>query len=100
MMDLSKPFELGIFYDNKMRGHYSLKNLLPVFSDDISYSNLEIQNGMNAVFAYRTYDQATMQQKQFISGEIRRYCAMDTYAEYIVYHGLLKTIKEETCQTL
>lgn len=30
MIDLSKPFECGLFYDNRMRGHYSLKKVLPV----------------------------------------------------------------------
>lgn len=100
MIDLSKPFELGVFYDNRMRGHYSLKNLLPIFTDEVSYKELEIQNGMNAVFAYRTYDHATIKQKEAIRQQISKYCAMDTYSEFIVYHGLLDVIEEEICQTL
>ncbi len=28
MIDLSKPFECGLYYDNRMHGHYSLKNIL------------------------------------------------------------------------
>lgn len=90
MIDLSKPFEHGLFYDSRMRGHYSLKNVLPVFSTEYSYQDLEIQNGMVAVHAYRTYDMVKEEEKEQICENIRTYCAMDTFAEYIVYHGLEK----------
>ena len=95
MIDLSKPFEQGIFYDNRMRGHYSLKNILPVFSDTYSYANLEIRDGMTAVHAYRTYDKVEEEEKLNIRENIRTYCSMDTFAEYVVYHGLLKILREE-----
>lgn len=95
MIDLSKPFEAGLFYDSKMRGHYSLKSILPVFSKDVSYHDLDIQNGMNAVYAYRTYDEKNEQEKKEVKEAISTYCQMDTYAEYIVYHGILKKIEEE-----
>ena len=94
MIDLSKPFETGCFYDNRMRGHYSLKKLLPVFTDDISYTDLSIQNGLNAVWIYRTFEQSNQEDKEKIRNDISTYCALDTYAEYVVYHGLLKKIKE------
>ena len=95
MIDLSKPFEHGIFYDSKMRGHYSLKNVLPVFSDTYSYQDLEIQDGMCAVHAYRTYDMVDAEQREQICENIRTYCAMDTFAEYVVFHGLKKYRKLE-----
>lgn len=95
MVDLSKPFEAGIIYDNKMRGHYSLKSILPVFTDEYSYSDLSISNGLNAVKAYRTFESADEATQQEIRNDIRTYCSMDTFAEYIVYHGLLEMDKEE-----
>lgn len=95
MKDLSKPFETGCFYDNSMRGHYSLKKVMPVFSEDVSYTDLSIQNGLNAVWIYRTFNKASAEQQEKISHDISTYCAMDTYAEYIVYHGLLKLLKED-----
>ncbi len=94
MIDLSKPFEHGLYYNNAMRGHFSLKNVMPVFSSDYSYKDLDIQDGMNAVHAYRHYDQANEEEKQYIQHAIRVYCMMDTYAEYIVLHGLLDYMKE------
>ncbi len=95
MMDLSKPFETGIYYDNRMRGHYSLKNVLPVFTDEVSYKQLAIHDGLNAVHAYRTIEQASVADQKKIREDIRNYCRMDTYAEYVVYHGLINQIKEE-----
>lgn len=88
MIDLSKPFELGLFYDNRMRGHYSLKNVLPVFTNKYSYKQLDIQNGLNAVVAYRQFDKEDAQIQEQIRENIRTYCSMDTFSEYIVYHGL------------
>lgn len=95
MIDLSKPFECGLFYDNRMHGHYSLKNVLPVFTDTYSYKQLSIQNGLNAVFTYRTFDEADESDKETIYQELCKYCSMDTFAEYITFHGLRKQIKEE-----
>ena len=95
MVDLSKPFETGVYYENRMRGHYSLKNILPLFTDEVSYQQLAIHNGINAVMAYRNFDSVDPQEQKKISQDIRNYCRMDTYAEYIVYHGLLKKLKEE-----
>ncbi|MCF0105365.1 MAG: DUF2779 domain-containing protein, partial [Holdemanella sp.] len=94
MVDLSKPFELGLYYDNKMRGHYSLKNVMPAFSDEYSYKELDIQTGLNAVWAYRTFDDCTDNQKKELIEQLRNYCALDTLSEYIVYHGLIDKLKE------
>ena len=95
MIDLSKPFEAGLYYNSKMRGHYSLKSILPVFSKDVSYHDLDIQNGLNAVFAYRTYDEKDEEEKKDVKEAISTYCQMDTYAEYVVYHGLIKEVEKD-----
>lgn len=94
MIDLSKPFECGLYYDNRMHGHYSLKNILPIFTDSVSYNQLSIKDGLNAVYAYRNFEKADEQKRSIIRQNIRTYCQMDTYAEYVVYHGLLKAVKE------
>lgn len=92
MKDLSKPFELGLFYDNRQHGHYSLKNVLPVFTNDCSYADLSIQNGLKVMQAYRKYSQANDNEKEKIKQDIREYCKMDTYAEYLILHGLIKEV--------
>ena len=48
---------------------------------------------MNAVFAYRTYDDKDEEEKKEVKKAISTYCQMDTYAEYIVYHGLIEEVK-------
>lgn len=93
MKDLSKPFENGIYYDSAQRGHYSLKSVLPIFESEHSYSNLQIQNGLSAVKAYRHYDQLNHEEKEAMRKDLKEYCGLDTYAEYIVYHGLKKALK-------
>ncbi len=95
MVDLSKPFEAGVVYDNAMRGHYSLKSVLPVFTDRYSYSHLDINDGLMAVHAYRTIDKVSLEERKEISEQIRTYCGMDTFAEYIVYHGLKEIVEKE-----
>lgn len=54
MVDLSLPFSTGNVYDIRMAGFYSLKRLVPVFSD-YSYQDLEISYGMDAVEKWREY---------------------------------------------
>ncbi|MBQ0065834.1 MAG: DUF2779 domain-containing protein, partial [Firmicutes bacterium] len=95
MVDLSKPFELGIYYHNKMRGHYSLKSVLPVFTSEYSYADLTVKDGLKAVHAYRNFALVSEEEKVSIREDIREYCKMDTFAEYIVYHGLCDLVKEK-----
>lgn len=92
MLDLSKPFEQGLFYHNAQRGHFSLKSLLPVFAHESGYDQLEVKNGLNAIQAYRSLETDPQQAESHIQS-LLEYCAMDTYAEYIVYHGLCDLLK-------
>jgi hypothetical protein len=94
MKDLSKPFEYGLFYDNRQRGHYSLKSMLPIFTNEKSYHELNIQNGLDAVAEYRTYDEKNEQEQEILKQNMSDYCALDTYAEYVLYHGLKEMVKE------
>ncbi len=51
--------------------------------------------GLNAVFAYRTYDEKDEEEKKEVKEAISTYCQMDTYAEYVVYHGLIKEVEKD-----
>ncbi len=87
MVDLSLPFSTGNIYDLRMAGHYSLKTLVPVFSD-YTYSDLDISYGIDAVEKWRAYIEADGEEKQKIYHQLEEYCGMDTFAEYIVFHAL------------
>ena len=42
------------FYDYRLSGSYSIKKTLPVFSD-LSYSNLDVKNGTEALVTYASF---------------------------------------------
>ncbi len=89
MVDLSVLFEKGIYYDIRQRGHYSLKTMMNLFSDQDGYSKLPVKNGLDAIEAYRrlcaSHDEA---ERNSLAKRIDTYCAMDTEAEMIILHGL------------
>lgn len=93
MVDLSLPFSTGNVYDTRMAGYYSLKKLVPIFSD-YHYEDLDISYGMDAVEKWREYCSADGEKKQELYRQLEQYCSMDTYAEYIVYHALEDMIRE------
>ncbi|MBF0579172.1 DUF2779 domain-containing protein [Erysipelotrichaceae bacterium RD49] len=94
MVDLSVPFETGSYYDLRQRGKSSLKTLLPLFSKHDGYKLLDVQNGMDAVFAYRKASSSKdPKEKEQIAQEICDYCSMDTYAERELFLGLKKKLE-------
>ena len=94
MVDLSTPFETGCYYDLRQRGKSSLKTLLPLFSTKDGYKLLEVQNGMDAVFAYRKASHTEDEnEKEEIAQQICDYCSMDTYAERELFLGLKKKLE-------
>lgn len=95
MIDLSIPFNTGNVYDIRMKGLYSLKTLVPIFSN-YSYDDLDVTNGIDAIFKWREYCQAEGEEKQKIYQELSDYCALDTYGEYLVLHALMEeALREE-----
>lgn len=91
MIDLSIPFSTGLIYDKRMAGMYSLKKLVSIFTD-YNYADLDISHGMEAVRSYRLLEENEVSDKKEILRELLEYCAMDTYAEYLIYHWVLNTL--------
>lgn len=89
MIDLSIPFTTGNVYDLRMKGLYSLKTLVPIFSNH-SYQDLDVTNGIDAIFKWREYCKAEKETKEKIYQELSDYCALDTYGEYLVLHALME----------
>lgn len=94
MVDLSLPFATGNIYDNRMAGFYSLKTLVPIFSE-YDYQDLDISYGMDAVEKYRELGQCESERAKEIKDQLDAYCSMDTYAEYIVFHAIDKLAWED-----
>lgn len=87
MVDLAEPFERGLFYDIRQRGKYSLKTLLKLFDSPKSYTDLAVQDGLQAVQAYRQI-QKDPALEQETGHQISEYCSLDTLAEKELLDGL------------
>ena len=90
--DLATPFLEGLIYDTRMRGNYSLKSIVNAISD-YDYKDLEISNGMNAVYSWRDIDKdnENINEGKIIS-ELIEYCSLDAYGLYLVYKWLCEQI--------
>lgn len=79
--DLMEPFQKMYYYTPEMRGSYSIKKVLPAVVPELSYKDLEINNGglaSNAYFKMQTMsdnDELLKTRKNLLD-----YCKMDTYA--------------------
>ena len=91
MEDLQIPFCTGTVYDVRMRGQWSLKVIMSMMND-ASYTDLDINQGMEAVYQWRhlDYDDETpAQEKEKIIEDLKKYCGMDAYAMTVVYRWLV-----------
>ena len=78
MEDLQLPFESGTVYDVHMRGQWSLKMIMSMM-DDPGYHDLDIQQGMDAVFQWRYLDlDGDIENKREIVDKLKAYCGMDS----------------------
>ena len=80
MVDLKIPFSKKWIDIPACEGSASIKKVLPVFIPELSYDDLDIQEGMTASFVYsqlQYQDEATQQtQRQ----QLLEYCKLDTFA--------------------
>ncbi len=77
------------YYHKDLEGSFSIKKVLPIFTN-LSYSDLEIGNGMEAMYTYANEEQLKQKQKQ-----LTKYCQQDTWAMVEILWGLKKEILED-----
>ncbi len=95
MMDLSFPFTMGMVYDVRQRGNYSLKALMR-FMDHSGYESLDIQQGMDAVLQWRAFEnERNPLEKDKIRKQLLAYCEMDTYSMVVIYRWLQEKLENE-----
>ena len=91
--DLQMLFSTGCVYDVKMRGQWSLKSIMAML-DENAYQQLDIHDGMAAVFEWRHLDYLDEDvDKEKIITNLKAYCGMDSYAMLVVYQWLCKLNK-------
>lgn len=85
-VDLAQVFVGGVVYDQRMRGSFSLKNLIHAIDPELSYESLAISHGIQAVLHYRNLSD---EEDDGITREaLLSYCHMDTFAMVKVFEWL------------
>ena len=83
--------KLPNFYDERLSGSYSIKKTLPVFSN-LSYKNLNIKCGNDALASYATYNYLTEDELNKCYDDLKIYCRQDTWAMVVILDELRKLI--------
>ena len=91
--DMAVPFDEGLVYDVRMEGNFSLKKLVDICSD-YSYKNLDIDDGMEAVFNWRDFEKSDTEQGEKIVENLKEYCSLDAYGLFLVYKWLIELALE------
>lgn len=75
------------FYDEALQGSYSIKKVLPIFTN-LSYKDLVVQNGNQAYAMYARFP--NLSKTDFIKGykDLENYCKQDTWAMVEILKGL------------
>lgn len=90
MFDLKEIFSKNLYVDARFKGSASIKNVLPVLVPELSYKNLNIQKGDQALERWeKMIDPTTPQEeKDQIAKDLLEYCKLDTFAMVEIYRFL------------
>ncbi len=80
------------YYNKDLSGSYSIKKTLPVFSD-LSYANLDVKNGMEAILAYSLYPVMSKEEFNLKYDALITYCKQDTWAMVVILSALRELVK-------
>lgn len=90
MFDLQNIFTKQHYVHHGFKGQTSIKKVLPVLVDGLSYNHLDISNGQSA--ALRWYEALTASQsdKEHVFKSLLEYCKLDTLAMVEIYRVLAR----------
>jgi len=92
IVDLMLPFQKGFYLDKGFQGSASIKKVLPVLAPELSYQDMEIQEGGSAqrLWMSSVYEDIYSQQEvDKIMANLLQYCELDTYAMVKIFEVLL-----------
>ena len=78
--DLMIPFRRRDVYRWRMRGSYSIKEVLPAMVPELSYAGLEIADGQAAMQAYHAMSRLEGEELERLRTSLLEYCRLDTWA--------------------
>jgi len=79
------------YYAKELSGSFSIKKTLPVFSD-LSYAELDVKNGMEAIAAYAMYPKMSKEEYNLKYEALITYCKQDTWAMVLILDALRKLV--------
>lgn len=80
------------YYNSLQSGSFSIKKTLPLFTN-LSYKDLEVQNGTEALVQYANYNKMTEEERKRKQAALIEYCKQDTWAMVEILRGLRNIIK-------
>lgn len=84
--------DLFNYYHPNLNGSYSIKKVLPVFSN-LSYKDLEVKNGTEALVTYSMFNKMPKEEYDEKYSALIEYCKQDTWAMVEILNGLRKLVK-------
>lgn len=89
--DLEEIFKEQYYIHPDFNGKTSIKNILPALIPDLSYNELEIQDGGAASENwFNMINQSTAEVgKEKLANNLKQYCQLDAYAMYKIWQHLL-----------
>jgi len=95
VVDLIIPFRKHWYYKPEMQGSASIKKVLPALIPNLSYSDLEIQEGGTASATYLAMCEGTFKgDVQKTRKDLLEYCKLDTWAMVEIYWHLKARLDE------
>jgi hypothetical protein len=87
-------FSLGLYVDYRFHGSASIKKVLPVLCPELSYKELDINEGTKAMLQWHemVYGNLSESEKEKIRFDLLTYCKLDTWAMVEIYRKMRKTI--------
>lgn len=75
------------YYHEDLNGSYSIKKVLPVFSD-LSYDNMNVANGTEALVTYAKFPEMNEEEHKKAYNDLLEYCKQDTWAMVLILNKL------------
>jgi hypothetical protein len=88
IVDLIEPFKKGMVKIPATRGSNSIKDVLPALVPELSYENLNIQEGGTASFKYTQLSSMSPIDQHFTRLDLLAYCERDTFAMVKIWEWL------------
>ena len=88
--DLMEIFSKGLYVDYRFHGSASIKKVLPILCPELSYKELDINEGTKAMLQWRemVYGNLSEPEKEKIKFDLLTYCKLDTWAMVEIWNKL------------